>query len=285
MVREFKLLNEKGQSFSLMDIENAVLLTEPTGLGYSYQTEYEQVGNDFITNLRTIAQGQVGGTANSLNYDNIAKLGNFIETAKKLRFYYKVPYEAGAKEFYRDVNIVSIDKTEKQVNGVLSCAIVFDCLSLWYGEDKTIYDARGEDEMRWNFRWDARYINFDIRSLIYNNEGHVPAPFYIEIGGEVTNPKIELIVNGDVVASITIPVTIEQYETLQYSSKTGELFIRKELADGTTENLFKKPYVNINNNNIFKLPLGASELRLTANDGEDEITSAKVIIYPQFKVV
>lgn len=29
MVREFKLLNEKGQEYSLMDIENYCLLTDP----------------------------------------------------------------------------------------------------------------------------------------------------------------------------------------------------------------------------------------------------------------
>lgn len=56
MVREFKLLNENGQSFSLMDIHNAVLLTDPSGLGYAYETEYEKVGNSFITNIRGIAQ-------------------------------------------------------------------------------------------------------------------------------------------------------------------------------------------------------------------------------------
>lgn len=56
MVREFKLLNESGQGFSLMDIENAVLLTDPSGLGYAYETEYERVGTSFIANARNIAQ-------------------------------------------------------------------------------------------------------------------------------------------------------------------------------------------------------------------------------------
>lgn len=56
MVREFKLLNDKGQSFSLMDIHNYCLLTDPTGLGYSYEAEYEQVGTSFIANIRNIAQ-------------------------------------------------------------------------------------------------------------------------------------------------------------------------------------------------------------------------------------
>ena len=56
MVRKFKLINNLGQEYSLMDIENYCLLTEPNGLGYSYSTEYEQLGNTFITNLRRIEQ-------------------------------------------------------------------------------------------------------------------------------------------------------------------------------------------------------------------------------------
>lgn len=143
----------------------------------------------------------------------------------------------------------------------------------------------GEDEMRWDFRWDARYISFDTRSLVYNNLGHIPAPILVEINGEVTKPKIEIIVDGEVVASIEVPVSLSQYEKFQYSSETGNLYIRKQLADGTYQNLFTKEYININNNNIFRLPLGASEIRLTANEGEDEIPSAKVTIYPQYKVV
>lgn len=143
----------------------------------------------------------------------------------------------------------------------------------------------GEDEMRWNFKWDARYISFDTRSLIYNNKGHIPAPISIEIDGEVTKPKIEVLVDGNVVASIEVPVTIQQYEQFQYSSETGNLYIRKKLADGTYTNLFNKTYISISNNNIFKLPKGASEIRLTANEGEDEIPSARITIYPQYKYV
>lgn len=229
--------------------------------------------------------GQIGGTINSLNYDNLRSLGNFIETSKTLRFSYKVPYESGSREFFKNVNIVSLEKTEIQPNGVLSQAIVFDCLSLWYEENETVYDASGEDEMRWDFKWDARYISFDTRSLIYNNQGHIPAPISIEINGEITKPKIEIIVDGDVVASIEVPISLTQYEKFQYSSETGNLYIRKQLADGTYQNLFTKTYININNNNIFRLPLGASEIRLTANEGEDEIPAAKVTIYPQYKVV
>ena len=82
MVRGFRLLNEKGQSYSLMDIQNNCLLTEPNGLGYSYSTEYEQLGNIFVENLRKFEQGQITGIVNFLKYDNFKELVDFIERAE-----------------------------------------------------------------------------------------------------------------------------------------------------------------------------------------------------------
>ena len=67
MVREFKLLNEKGQEYSLMDINNHCLLTEPNGLGIAYSTEYQQLGNTFVENLRKTEQGQISGIVILLN--------------------------------------------------------------------------------------------------------------------------------------------------------------------------------------------------------------------------
>ena len=283
MVREFKLINEKGQQFSMMDIKKHCLLTQPTGLGYDYITDYEQVGNSFISNIRKIGQGQIVGQVNFLKYDNYKALIDFIETSDSLRFSYKIPFESTYKEYFKDVQIQSITKTEIQPNEVMSETSTFDCLSLWYEEIETVYDmTAGENEMRWDFRWDSRYISFDVRSLIYDNKGHVEAPIQIEIDGAVDNPKIEIIVNETTIANLTIPVSLTSYEKLLYSSKTGDIYIRKQLADGTYENLFTKQYIDITNNNIFKLPLGASEIRFTA---DDEITSAKLIIYPQYKAV
>lgn len=283
MVREFALINEKGRTFSLMNIENYVLLTDPAGLGYRYNTQYEQVGNTFLENVRRIEQGQIVGIVNTTKYENFKKLIDFIESSKSIRFLYRVPYQTGAKEYYKDVKINELTKTQKNTNGIISETITFDCLGLWYSEDETVYDVTsGGDEMRWDYRWDARYTEYDVRSLAYNNQGHIPAPILVEIDGEVSNPKIEIIRDGETVASIEIPITIGVYEKLLYSSKTGEIFIKKQLADGTETSLFKKQYIDITKNNIFKLPKGVSEVKLSA---DDEINSAKLTIYPQYKAV
>ena len=38
-VRQFFLLNEKGQEFSLMDIQKYCFLSSPTGLGINFQSD------------------------------------------------------------------------------------------------------------------------------------------------------------------------------------------------------------------------------------------------------
>lgn len=283
MIRKFKLINEKGQEFSLMDIEKYCLLTEPSGLGYSYSTKYEQVENNFLTNLRKLEQGVIAGSANFLYYDNFMNFGNFIESAKKLQFVYSIPCKEEEKIFYRDVNIKSLGKSEKQTDGVISEEIEFECLSLWYEQNETIFKIETyEDEMRYNYKWNSRYIDYNTRAIQFNNRGHVEAPFQVEIDGFVQNPTISIFVEDEEYASLKIPITINEYEKLLFSSVVGNIYIQKQNTDGTKENLWKRDYININNQNVFKLPLGVSEIRLTA---DDDVLNAKLTIFPQYKVV
>lgn len=284
MVREFKLVNEKGQEYSLMDIYNHCLLTDPTGLGYSYSTEYEQLGNTFITNLRKLEQGHISGTANFLSYDNYLDLINFIEFSEKLKFAYKVPYKSGIREYFKDVQVQNITKTQKLTNGILSETIDFDCLSLWYEEKTFVHDMKKkEGVISWDFKWDSRFADFSTRSLKYINNGHVEAPILIEIDGPVLNPKIQLFVEGELYQELPFSVEIEQYERLLYSSQEGKFYLNRQKTDGTLEDLFDLDVLDPKNNEIVRMPKNKScELKLIA---DDDILNAKVTIFAYFKAI
>lgn len=284
MVREFNLVNDKGQKYSLMDIEHACLMTEPTGLGYSYADEYEQLGNTFISNLRKIEQGQIEGTLNFLNYDNYRNIITFIEKSDALKFEYKIPYEDGAKTFYKDIQLQSITKTEKMVNGIISESVIFDNLSLWYMENTAIYEmSGGEGEMRWNFNWDPRFSNYSVRSLSFVNEGHVEAPIEVTIDGNVTNPKIQLYIEGILYQEVPFTITLTQYEKLLYGTKENNFYLLREEGDGTTSNIFNLSVVEFNNDNVIRLPQDKScELRLVA---DNDIASAQVKIFTYYKAI
>lgn len=284
MVREFKLINEKGQTFSLMDIYNYCLLTEPSGLGYSYNTEYEQLGYSFITNLRKMEQGKITGQVNFLSYDNYKKLVDFIEKSESLKFSYKVPYKSGTKEYLKDVQIQDITKTEIQENKVMSETITFDCLSLWYEENTVIYTISSqESEIRWDFRWDSQFGDYSARNLSFVNKGHVDAPILVSIDGQVVNPRLQLYVDGELYQTVTISTTINQYQKLLYSSKENDFYINRQNTNGTLTSLFDLSIINFANDNVIRLPKNkACELLLRA---DNDITHAEVTILVYYKAV
>lgn len=285
MVREFNLINEKGQKFSLMDIYNAFLLTEPQGLGYGYTTEYQQLGNTFIENLRNIQQGQIIGTANFLEYDNYKSFVDFVEGAESLRFGYKIPYRDGStKEYFKDVSFQNITKTQKQVNGIFSETVTFDCLSLWYEENTVIYTITPQtDEIRWDFKWDSKFSDYDSRNLQYVNKGHTDAPILVQMDGHLVNPRIELYVDGELYQSVKITVEIQEYEKLLYGTKENDFYIMKQNTDGTTTSLFDLDHIEFENDNVIRIPVNRScELRLTA---DNEVLNAQVTVLPQYKSV
>lgn len=285
MVREFRLINEKGQEFSFMNIHDNTLFTDPAGLGYSYNTEYQQLGDTFISNLRNIQQGQISGTLNFLNYDNYTSFVNFVESSESLRIGYKIPYSDGStREYFKDVQIQSLSKTQIQTNGILSETVTFDCLSLWYEENTAIYTIESqENEIRWDFRWDSRFTDYDTRNLQYINQGHVEAPIYVEIDGQVVNPKIELYVEGELYQTVDINTTIAQYEKLLYDTRENQFFIGKQNTDGTVVSLFSLDYIDFYNDNVIRLPKNKScEIKLTAGN---EVLNAKITIYPRYRAV
>lgn len=284
MVREFKILNEKGQIFSLMDIENYCLLTEPTGLGYTYSTEYEQLGNTFVENLRKLEQGQINAVLNFLNYDNFKNFIDFIESSEELRLAYKIPLQDTQEEYLRDINIQLISKSEKQENGVISESIIIECKSLWYKENIFIYDTTSQEgEMRWDIVWDSRFVSYNVRKLEYTNHGHVDAPILLEISGEVENPKIELYVEGELVQTVELTVTIAEYEKLLYGTKENDFYINKQNTDGTLTSLFDLDVINFANDNVIRLPKNKScEIKLSA---DNDIADAQIKILEYYKAI
>lgn len=284
MVREFKLVNEKGQEFSLMDIQNYCLLTEPAGLGYEYSSEYEQLGNTFMSNLRQTVQGQIEGTVNFINYDNYKKLIDFIEGSEKLKILYKIPFESGEKEYYKDVEIQSVSKTQKQTNAIISETLTLNCLSLWYEENIINYSIEEvENEIRWDFVWDSRFNEYDSRSLNFINEGHTEAPIEVEIKGYVLNPKIELYVEGQLYQSVTFNVDISQYEKLLYGTKENDFYINRRNADGTETSLFSLDVIDFANDNVIRLPQNKScEIKISA---DNDVAEAKITILTYYKAV
>lgn len=285
MVRKFQLKNEKGQTFSLMDIENYCLLTEPSGLGYAYSNDYVNLGNSFILNLRVLEQGQISGQLNFLCYDNYKKFVDYVEGSEKLYFSYIVPYKSGSKEFLRDIQMTDVSKTEIQPNGVMSETVIFTCLTLWYATSTAIYtiDSNGGDEIRWDFTWDSYFAGYDARDLSIINTGHTDATIEVSIDGQVANPELQLYIENDLYQDIQITDVIDSYEKFLYSSKEGDFYIKKENTDGTYTSLLDLSVIDFSQNLVIRIPKNKS-CRLVLN-ADNNISRATITIFVYYKAV
>lgn len=283
-VREFKLLNEKGQQYSLMDIENYCLLTSPTGLGLEFQTNYESLGYSFIESTNKIHQGKISGTANFMHYDNFKELINFIAYSNELKFVYKVPYKSGVKSYYRDVKFKSISKSELDKDGILKETIVFDLLSLWYEENQTTYVMEPDDDaLIWNFEWDSVFIEFNNRSIDFINNGHIEASIDLIINGEIVNPRIELYVDKVLIQDVDVTARIEDGEQYHYCSREGKFAIEKILQDDSVESLFDLDRIDFSKDSVIRIPINRScTLRLEA---DTDIQNAVLKIYTYYYAV
>lgn len=117
----------------------------------------------------------------------------------------------------------------------------------------------------------------------YINKGHIEAPIYAEIDGNVVNPKIELYIEGQLYQTVEVSITIAQYEKLIYDTRENQFTIAKQNTDGTIQSLFSLDYIDFENDNVIRIPKNKScEIRLTA---DNEVLNAQLTIYPRYKAV
>lgn len=155
---------------------------------------------------------------------------------------------------------------------------------MWYEENTIIYKIEPTtDEIRWDFKWDSKFANYDTRNLYYINNGHVEAPILVEIQGHVINPKIELYVEGELYQGVPFNVEINEYEKLLYGTKENDFYINRQKTDGTIESLFSLDVIEFENDNVIRIPKNKScELRLKA---DNEIINAQVTILAYYKAI
>lgn len=281
MVREFYIENGLGQRFSMMDIEKCCFLSSPTGLGYSNNIQFIQIENDFIEDIKRIAQGQISGELIFKKYDNFKKFIDFIEGTEDLRLVYKIPLENETIEYYKDIDVSTVEKGEIGIDGVLRIPVTFMCKSLWYEAKEVVYNIDSvTNELRWDFNWNPAFTSYDNRNIIFENKGHTNAPFKLELNGEIISPKIIIFEDEKEIERLDLTgLTINAGEKLIYNTKDTKQQIYKEGAMGK-ENLFS--FLNPNFINFYKLRKGVSKIRLEA---DNEITNGKLTIYVQYKAV
>lgn len=268
MIRKFFLQNEYGIRKDLNSIKEGVLVN-PSGLGYEINTSYTEIGDSFIRNYFKEKQQAISAKILFVKkqYETCKKFIDFVNNSNKLTLIYKT----NAGEYLRDVDIVSFTKTEISENNFLECDIKMLAKSLFYSNyvDKFLID-RVKGEMRWDFRWDARFNDYGIRKINIDNKGHVAAPFTLELFGYCEYPVMILKKDKKELYKTKFDTILQQGEKINYSSVDGNLYCYRVNRNGEEENFADK--LDINSTNFFKFPVGHSEIEFTSNTGANNNT-------------
>lgn len=128
-MRTFALKNaDTGERYSLMSVEH--YFSDPKGLGTNYDISGANTGRTFVITNKQRAINAPSGNMIFANYDEYNKFIAFCN-CKNLQFC----YSPSGKEYMMDISLASCEKTEAAENGMLTCPVTFNGLSLWYTEE------------------------------------------------------------------------------------------------------------------------------------------------------
>lgn len=263
MIRQFSLQNEYAQTYPL-SLPGGAFLYEPEGLGYELDASYRLIGNSWVADYKKDRQVPIKASVMFIPgnpYNTEAEFLNFVRTSKKL----VLVYTTTAGTWMKDVDLTIYEKSEIGAGGVLQCPITLMPKSLWYSNNRQTFSisvGTSSDALIYPYRWPARFQATVNGTISLTNDGSVEAPFTCTWHGPVVNPTLQLMEDGVETARCEITGEAVEGETINYSSRDGDLYVYKE-SSGTKTNLVSG--LDINNNNFFKIPIGTSELRFSAD--------------------
>lgn len=277
-MRKFYIEANNGLRYNLQN--EKCFLNSPTGLGFSKNTTYATVGNYFIIDNIQNAQKNITGQLVFMGdyYTNFKEFVDFSKAYKE----YKLVYDANGTEYYIDIDIVSLSKSDSQRKGCLICDLSFLSKSLFYKKTENKYHLTPSNiGSRWDVDFNFMFTDEIPGQVLVDNSGHVPSSFEFEILGPVENPSLEVYEEGILVNDILFTVTIENGESLIFGNKDNNLYVYiKNLSTGDLTNAFET--LDINNENFFKLRVGSSLLSFS---GESPIPELSLTTYEEYEAV
>lgn len=244
---KFYIMNEKYVRWPLNGTEQGVF-TNPSGFGIEYDNKYLEVGDIWVPNSSKLRQptpsGNIVFTKNQ--YPVFQQFINFLNAAKQLVLVYQ---PAGLeKEYFAEIDLVSIQKGGYSKGKFFSVPVKFSCKSLFYTEEKFEYHIeRASNEIRWDFNFPTKFNDANYIYFVFDNDGHVEAPFMLSFIGYCLNPEIQALQNGVQIHALKFNVELQTSDRLTISTFDDDLFVevngesRLDVLDFTKENFFKLP--------------------------------------------
>lgn len=297
-------------------------LSSPEGLGYENAHNYASVGDGFFRRIETkFSQQTINGTIIAIPLASMAYanrndriLGQIyyeyrhlfenIELGTKIYLLYD-PYGYGTNEYRREIEILSVSKSEITTNTVLEIPVSFKCLTPWYLDSGSGIEVISDFDsvMRYTYKYDdeLRYGDTKVSTrAIITNSGTMPAALIVRINGvkrpntAFKSPMITLIDSetAEIIGRCQVGIDLYKQETLEISSIPLDSYIKKISLDGTEEDLID--YIDISYDPFFRVPPG-KKCELIIESASDSVSdynstimrpeSVEVVAYYYTRVV
>ena len=282
-MRKFYLENKIGQRIDLNAAPYYFL--NPQGLGIAFENTVAAIGNGFYkkTNSASPAGGVTGEIAiveggGKNPYENYTALADWLMQGIDLSLVY-LPH--GTTEFYSDIDINYINKSEYTDTGYLSCVTSVICKTPWYkhtAKTLIITPGGGDSVSRFDMRFNFAFADSISGTVPINCSGHLPSAIRLTSNSALTNPRVELLDGSEVVSRMLLSDTaITAGQDFEYSS----LYLSPGVwVDGVS----KIDALDLANENFFRIPPGREYRLRLASDAASDV-SATIYLYDYYRSV
>ena len=278
-MRKFYIQNALGERVDLNGPK--YLFTTPSGLGLSYTISQDDISNGFYRETKIDYPAiQIMGDISFIGatYEDFRAFVNWLNKGSQLTFVY-CPY--GTDEYYCDINIESLGKTEIEQGTKLVSTMVAIGKTPWYKPTAKIINIVPDaaESSTWDLEWDVVWANNSTAGeTSVSAGGHLPSAVKAVIDGPLYNPEILLLKDGSLVAKMALDdTTVQAGSVLTYSSLyTG--------AGVWIDGVSQIPALDLANENFFRIPLGGGyTLRITSEQSVS--ITGTVSIYDYYRSV
>lgn len=267
-IRKFTLTNTKSEQWTFTDENFKVFLHNPSGLGFTRTFDVTRYGNKQIINTTTENFPQVQGDIlffDALNADHYEKYDQFCRfvSYEPLTLEYDAP---NVGIYYLDCVVSSLTKTETKQDGLMTCPVVFQGLTMWKGQEITVSGSSA--------------------TVTLVNDGDFPVGFEVTIEGNLTNPYITLEQDEELYGEAKFDDSTA-FNSVYIDSKDGEQNVILEQGGSVLPNPLSYQDLSISNGSIYvtfvKLARGTSTLTIGKESGS--ITSCVIKYRPIYRSI
>ena len=245
-IRKLYFRNAAGQRWGLNG-ENGAYASDLSGFGLALSPVFADLNRGFFVPVSDEAEPQNSlaftVTFTRTPYATYQQLVDWLAAAGTITIVYN---PTGRQEYFRNVTVNFLQKSELTQVGWLEIPCSFLCSTPWYLPTPTILnlEAGGTDESKrydYVYSEDLRYGNDSSATLsgTIAGAGHTPGSIELTYYGAIVNPRIRLVGNitGKTYGICSVAITLLPSDVLKLSTRYEESYVKRISAGGQKTDL------------------------------------------------